>query len=134
MSACADSSCRTLICARRQPSSNQKPALVHTVDLHWGSPRRRTSRFSSGEFIRSGRGSAPAPLTHPGADSLTYFRTSVLSYSRTAVHPLNRRSRSEFATTLTLESDIAALASTGDSSHPVSGYSTPAATGMPTTL
>ena len=36
--------------------------------------------------------------------------------------------------TETLDSDIAALARTGDRSHPVSGYSAPAATGMHTRL
>lgn len=45
-----------------------------------------------------------------------------------------RRNRREFASTETLESDIAALARTGESVHPVSGYSSPAAMGIPTTL
>lgn len=37
-------------------------------------------------------------------------------------------------TTDTLENDIAALAMMGDNSQPVSGYSAPAAMGMPSTL
>jgi hypothetical protein len=40
----------------------------------------------------------------------------------------------ELASTETDESDIAALARTGESSHPVKGYSAPAAIGMPMTL
>ena len=47
---------------------------------------------------------------------------------------VNRRSRSDESNTETLDSDIAALASTGDSSQPVNGYSAPAAIGMHTTL
>ena len=46
----------------------------------------------------------------------------------------NLRSRSELAITETLDRDIAALANTGESDHPVSGYSTPAASGIPIRL
>ncbi len=45
-----------------------------------------------------------------------------------------RLRRSELSRTETLDSDIAALASTGDSVQPVSGYSKPAAMGIPITL
>ena len=44
------------------------------------------------------------------------------------------RKRSELLTTVTDESAIAPAASTGESSHPVKGYSSPAATGMSATL
>jgi hypothetical protein len=43
-------------------------------------------------------------------------------------------SRRLFVRTDTLDSDIAALAITGDSSQPVTGYSSPAAIGIPITL
>ena len=46
----------------------------------------------------------------------------------------NRRKRRELMSTDTLDRDIAALASTGESCQPVHGKSTPAATGMPITL
>ena len=49
-------------------------------------------------------------------------------------HSDDDRSRRLFSTTLTLLNAIAALAMIGDSSHPVMGNSTPAATGTPTTL
>lgn len=44
------------------------------------------------------------------------------------------RNRSAFVTTLTELTAIAALARVGVSCHPVQGASTPAATGIPTTL
>ena len=44
------------------------------------------------------------------------------------------RRRSALLMTLTDDSAIAAAATTGDSSHPKNGYSTPAASGMPATL
>jgi hypothetical protein len=43
-------------------------------------------------------------------------------------------SRRLFVRTDTLDSDIAALAITGESSQPVTGYSSPAAIGIPITL
>ena len=43
------------------------PAPVHLVSSCTGSPRRRTSRISSGEFIRSGPDSAiPRPDSRGG--------------------------------------------------------------------
>lgn len=44
------------------------------------------------------------------------------------------RKRSAFAMTLTDDNAIAAAATTGESSKPKNGYSTPAASGMPATL
>ena len=44
------------------------------------------------------------------------------------------RNRRLFVTTETLDSDIAALAITGDNSQPNTGYSTPAAIGIPIML
>ena len=44
------------------------------------------------------------------------------------------RRRSEFDTTVTDEMAIAAAASTGESSQPVSGYRAPAASGISATL
>lgn len=53
---------------------------------------------------------------------------------RLAQAAAKRRRRSEFVSTDTLDSDIAALARTGDSNQPVHRYSAPAATGIPITL
>ncbi len=44
------------------------------------------------------------------------------------------RRRSEFVTTVTLDTAIAAAASTGESTQPVKGYKSPAATGISSTL
>ncbi len=47
---------------------------------------------------------------------------------------VNRFSRAELSTTLMLDSAIAAAAIIGDSSAPVTGYSTPAASGIAAVL
>ena len=65
---------------------------------------------------------------HPGAPTSRSPSTPAPSYSRTA------RSRRALPTTDTELSAMAAAAITGDSRMPATGYSTPAATGMPTTL
>jgi len=74
-----------------------------------------------------------APAIHPPTIHPPAIHPPVMSPVRP--HPsLTRRSRRLFATTLTELNAIAALARIGDRSNPNAGYSTPAATGMPTTL
>src|SRR5215213_8249005 len=78
------------------------PPLVACHGIQAARPRRRTS----GSCCRGAAVSTACPRPSPNL---------------WADYPLNRRSRSELATTLTDESDMAALAITGLSSQPVSG-------------
>ena len=57
-----------------------------------------------------------------------------MRYIGSGHYGLKRRSLRLFVTTDTLEKDIAALAIIGDKSHPVNGYSNPAAIGIPMML
>ncbi len=66
----------------------------------------------------------------PGAFFLPVPKKS----QKPAQSTFNVRRRSAFAITLTDDSAIAAAATTGESSTPKNGYSTPAASGMPATL
>ena len=76
-----------------------------------------------------------------GLQHVRHDRSSTLSQSRkrTSLLPRRRhscwaRSRRALVMTLTEDSAMAAAAMMGESRRPVSGYSTPAAIGMPATL
>lgn len=89
------------------------------------SARRRSSQ--SNHISRQERTlPCPSPRKREGQGGYS-FRAS-LGYSFTEF------SRNALAMTLTELSAMAAAASIGESSQPVSGYSTPAATGMPSAL
>src|SRR6188508_1279762 len=92
-------------------------------------PRSRSSGRAREQW--PGRPASRTPDRSPAWTSAC--RSSVLLVSKGQA-ALKRRSRSEFMTTLTLDSAIAAAASAGLSMSPATGYRRPAATGMSTTL
>ena len=92
-----------------------------------------TRTFSPKKYHSTNAMAATPPTTTP--ISLASMLTSFLVvHVHAPAGGRKARRRRLFATTDTLEKLIAALARIGDSSHPVSGYSSPAATGTPTTL
>jgi hypothetical protein len=99
------------------------------------SPTRRRGRpcRAAGPRTTRRRPRGPSPdrcgTPSPGPRPRAAARPWTASLPHLGADGRNRRSRSDDSSTETLDSDIAALASTGDSRQPVSGASTPAAIG-----
>ena len=94
--------------------------------------RAATSAASAGRPVSRAAVGTRERLRVPmeeGTDFIAVDGTEPLVYASFWV-----RSRSALMMTLTDDSAIAAAAMTGDSSHPNTGYSTPAAIGMPAVL
>src|SRR5690606_11794681 len=94
----------------------------------------RVHRDGAPAALVSARGVSRAAAAHGDRRARVVVRVHVLFHHALLGCSRARRSRRLLPTTLTELNAIAALASTGLSSTPNAGYSTPAATGMPMTL
>ncbi len=83
------------------------------------------------------------PCQTPGANASTpntrsnaavFARDAVIQNERTGIADQAERRRKALPRTNRLDKDIAAAASIGDSNRPLTGYSSPAATGISSTL